>query len=216
MPKNESVDFFFRFLEERLLIFKRSLEDLKETLVKNKADDKIAACKSTLSAINSLKEAMCSRDHPSWIGKTETAIKRFMERHGHYADEGKVFFNAIVACSLDIENQKWEFSESSEHAPVDFDGYFKKFYDESRLTELFDKLVFQLQTIVESGHVDSVHALTRLQKLINTIKHNTRGSFFSVRATLDFAISLLKNLVLEYIGTIPYNQRNIASHPKNN
>ena len=203
MPKNESFDYFLRFLNERLDIFKRSLEDLKETLVKNNADQKIVACENTLSTLVSLKEAMSTADRPPWIGQIEKAIKQFIERHQHYTDAGRTFINALIACSPHITNQKWDFSESSDNKPVDFDAYFQRFYDESRLPELFDVLVSHLQTIVESGEVDSNRILTQLRKLINTIKRNARGSYFSVHATFDFAISLLKNLVLEYINNIP-------------
>ena len=203
MPKNESVDFFLRFLNERFDVFKRSFENLKEILVQNNADNKIAACKETLQTIVSLKEAMSSSDHPKWIGHIEGATRKFIERHRHYADAGKTFINAIIACSPYIQNQKWEFSESQEYAPVDFDGYFQKFYDESRLPELFDELVSHLQVLIESGQIDSIHVFTQLQKLTNTIRHNARGSYFSVHATFDFAITFLKNLALEYLEKIP-------------
>jgi len=203
MPKNEAVEFLLRLLDERFDIFKRSLEALKDNLVKNNADQKIAACTHTLSALESLKASMSATDQPAWIGKIETAIRQFIKRHQHYADAGITFINTIIACSPQIASQKWDFSESGEDKPVDFDAYFQKFYDESRLPELFEKLVGHLQTIVESGAVDSNRILKQLQKLINTIKRNARGSYFSVHATFDFAILLLKNFVLEYINNIP-------------
>jgi len=203
MQKNNSIDFFLRFLDERFDIFKRSLEALKEMLVRNDANQKIEACNSTLSTLETLKEAMSTTDRPVWIGKIETAIRQFIQRHQHYTDAGVTLINAIIACSPQIASQKWDFSESDEDKPVDFDAYFQKFYDESRLPELFEKLVGHLQTIVESGSVDSNRILKQLQKLINTIKRNARGSYFSVHATFDFAISLLKNFVLEYINNIP-------------
>jgi len=203
MQKNESVDYFLRFLNERFDIFKHSLEALKETLVKNDANQKIEACNNTLSTLGTLKEAMSATDRPAWIGQLEMAIKQFIERHRNYADAGKNFVNAIIAYSPLIANQKWDFAESGEYKPIDFDAYFQRFYDESRLPELFDELVVHLQAIIVSGEVDSNRAITQLQKLINTIKRNANGSYFSVHATFEFAISLLKNLILEYIGGIP-------------
>jgi len=202
MQKNESIDFFLRFLNERFDIFKRSLEDLKEILMKNNADQKIAACENSLSALSSLKTAMSAADHPPWIRQIETAISQFIERQ-HYAGSGRTFINTLILCSPHIENQDWIFFETGEYKPIEFDAYFQRFYDESRLPELFDELVGHLQAIIESGEIDSTRALTKLQKLINTVKRNARGSYFSVHATFEFAISLLKNLLLEYIDSTP-------------
>ena len=203
MKTNESVEFFLRFLQERFQVFKTSLENLKESLGNNHAENKTKACKNTLATIQSLKEAMSAQDRPAWLDKINDAINHFIQRQSQYSNAGKNLINAIIDCSPQINNQKWEFTESHEYDPVDFDAYFKRFYDESRLPELFDTLVIHLQTIADSGKVDSIHAVTQLQRLINTVKRNARGSYFSVHATFEFAITLLKNLVFEYIGKIP-------------
>ena len=226
MSQKSSVEVFRQSLDKRLDNIKDSLEKLKVAIisVKNSTDIKIVACQDTVQKVELLKESIAPDLCPAWIPELINVIDNFVKscyaheqskfEIGNYSvlpcNEGKqstdpslLLFNTIIECAPHIENQTWDFIESPKTQPIDFDAYFQKYYDESRLPELFDILIGHIQVIIESEQINDIRIITQLQKLINTIKRNARGSYFSTYATFEFATSLLKNIALEYAGSVP-------------
>ncbi len=105
-----------------------------------------------------------------------------------------------------IESQQWDFADSSLNAAVDFTAVYTEFYRESRVPELFDELVEELNRIVDSGEVDSLQAIKSLERLIATIKKNARGDFFSTRGRMGVCTSVYAKLRLGITREHPRNK----------
>ena len=54
----------------------------------------------------------------------------------------------------------------------------------------------------ESDEIDSVRMLKALDKVINTLKNNTQGSFFSIRSAWEFFKLFFQNYLFIQLGEI--------------
>jgi len=87
-------------------------------------------------------------------------------------------YTTVLAVYPEIENQRWDFADSSGNAAIDFAAIYQEYYRESRVPDLFDELVAQLEEIVNSGEIDSLQAIKALEKLILTIRKIAVGISF--------------------------------------
>jgi hypothetical protein len=71
------------------------------------------------------------------------------------------------------------------------------------LAELYDQLIVLLERIVDSGEIDSINVIARLQQLIATLKKNRQGSFVSTVLSWQFGKTFLTNVVIEGFKSVP-------------
>jgi len=203
MPKNESVDFFLRFLRERFQAFRTSLTRFLDLLSQDDRNQKIKSAQHVLGTLDDLKRAMSAGDHPAWISPLEAKLQWYIKAVPSHGDAGLQVIQTIIQLNPDIESQTWAFADSSANAAIDFDSIYQEYYRESHVPELFDELVSQLESIIEGGEIDSVTTIKALEKLIATIKKNARGDFFSTRGTWEFTQLFFKNFAIETLENIP-------------
>jgi len=65
MPKNESVQFFLRFLCERFNAFRTSLNAFLQSLALDDRPKKLETARTVLTTLDDLKRALSAKDHPS-------------------------------------------------------------------------------------------------------------------------------------------------------
>lgn len=198
MAKNESVEFFLRFLAERFEAFKNALNNFIQTLTLHDSNKKIDAAKVVLETIDDLKRAMSNTDHPQWLGQLETRLNWYLINHPS-AKAGLTVIQTLLALNRSIENQKWDLANSASNAAIDFASIYNEYYKASRVPELFDELVSHLEEVISSGEIDSIAAIKALEKLIATIKTNARGDYFSTRGAWEFTQVFFKNYGLELL-----------------
>jgi hypothetical protein len=202
MPDSESIAFFLRFLTERFQIFRQRFDALVGAVSSHNPEQKVEGCRAALAALNDLKSAMSSKDQPTWIAPLEAKLHWYIQNSKHN-DAGHVLMNTIIAVSPAIQSQAWDLASPTGAEPIDFDAVFNRFYKESRLAELFEELVRQLQQIVDSGEVDSLKVLRALERAAATIRKNIRGSYFSTAGTWEFTVTLFRNYLWELLSGIP-------------
>jgi len=203
MPKNESVDFFLRFLNERFQAFRAALSSFLHTLALEDRAKKLDTAQAVLAALDDLKRAMSSNDHPNWIAPLEQKLNWYCKRAPSQADAGLQVINTVLKLNSNIESQKWNFADSAANSAIDFAAIYQEYYRSSRVPELFDELVTQLEQIIESGEIDSLTTVKALEKLIATIRKNARGDYFSTRGAWEFTQLFFKNLSIELLENIP-------------
>jgi methyl-accepting chemotaxis protein len=204
MPKNESVEFFLRFLRERFGAFRTALTAFLQALALDDRAKKIETANLVLVTLDDLERAMSSRDHPPWVNSLKGKLQWYVRavKKGQ-PDAGLQIFQTILSVHAEIENQKWDFADSSANSAIDFAAIYQEYYRDSRVPALFDELVAHLEALVGSGEIDSLQAIKALEKLIFTIKRNSRGDLFSTRGAWEFTQLFFKNYGLQLLENIP-------------
>ncbi len=200
---NQSVEFFLRFLNERFSAFRLSLNVFLQTLALEDRNAKVASAKKVLVAIDDLKRAIAKHDHPGWITVLEQKVNWYTQVVPQGADAGLEILQTIISVSPSIANQEWNFADDSANKAIDFDAIYEEFYSQSRIPELFDELVSQLEQIIETGEIDSLQMIKALEKLIATIRKNSRGDLFSTKGAWEFTQLFFKNVAIEVLEDIP-------------
>jgi hypothetical protein len=203
MAKNESVEFFLRFLRERFNAFRQALTLFLQMLALDDRTKKVETAKAVVARLDDLKRAMSTKDHPGWIATLEQKLQWYVKAVAAQPEAGLQVIQTILSVNSEIEKQTWDFAGSSANVAIDFAAIYQEYYRESRVPELFDELVKQLQEIVDSGEIDSLQAIKALEKLIVTIKRNARGDFFSTRGAWEFTQLFFKNYGLELLENAP-------------
>jgi hypothetical protein len=203
MSKNESVDFFLRFLEERFTAFRTALTSLIQAVTQEDRTRKLEEAKLTLARIDDLKRAMSKVDHPNWIRPLEERISWYVRAAESQQDAGLQLIGTVLQLNPQIESQKWEFADTAASSAIDFAQIYQEYYQASKVPELFDQLVCHLETIINSGEIDSVQTTKALERLLATIRKNARGDYFSTRGAWEFTLVFFKNLSIETLETIP-------------
>ncbi|KKL16458.1 hypothetical protein LCGC14_2495350, partial [marine sediment metagenome] len=177
MTTNYSVDVFLRTLDERFDVFKRNLEALLQALAGNKPDQKLAAATQALTAADDLERSLSSHDQPPWLGPILVSLKSNVKRVN---DETRSYqlARALALEYARIQDHKWSFAEE-EDTGFDFDGLYESFREQSRVPELFDILIGALEKIAANQDIDSRRVVQALEKLIQSLKRNRRGSYFA-------------------------------------
>jgi hypothetical protein len=204
MPKNESVEFFLRFLRERFSVFRIALKDFLQALSLDDRTQKIERAKRLLQAIDDLKRAISESDHPAWINPLETKLHWYIKAVAGHPDAGLQVLQTLLDIHGKIEAQTWDFADaSSKILAIDFAAIYQEYYQESRVPQLFDELVAQIEAIVNGGEIDSLQAINALERLILTIRKNARGDLFSTRGAWEFTQAFFKNYAIELLENTP-------------
>ena len=196
---NPTVEAFLRFVNERYNDFKSRLTELMQVLCLNDSAEKARRAKLALEAAKSLEAALASQDRPAWLQPLAAALQTYQPDQAHLAQP---LMQAIGNNCAAATNHQWAFDFSDEH-PFDFDGLYERYEAESKIPELFDKLVELLDEIVQSGQIDSIRVLHTLETIIATLKKNRSGSYFGVLGTWNFVATYLKNIAWDTFLEVP-------------
>lgn len=197
MNNNESVQFYIRFVNERYRKVVSTTNDLVKCLSGENAGEKKAKTIAVKNSTGDLLAALSENDKPNWLlGLNQRADLYATDRLQNYQLMQFLFDNR-----LQILNHTWAF-EGKDDA-FDFDSIFEHYRAESRLPELFDEIVKILESIQNSGEVDSVAMMTALGKVIATLKGSKDGSYFSVNSAWSFLVSFLQNYMWAELSKLP-------------
>ncbi|MCC6124467.1 MAG: hypothetical protein IT426_05880 [Pirellulales bacterium] len=198
---NSSVETFNRFVEERYRDLINKMSELINALAGDDKQNKVSKAKIAFEASNSLSQALAVRDRPQWLQPISNTLQNYINHNGHQ-NVGNELINTIGLFYGAATNHKWAFDFSDDKG-FDFDGVFKKYESESQIPMLFDKIVEILEKIVKCEQLDSRKIIVSLEKIIATLKKNRDGSYFSMMASWNFAITYLKNVAWNALLEIP-------------
>jgi len=187
-----------RFVTEKHQELIKSLDDLVKHLVSENRESKKAKAILSLTKANDLKASISQQDSPSWLSTLIQGLQYFSNRTWNQQH----LIDYIIRNIELIRVHKWSFDTPSESA-FDFDSIFEHYKSQSRLPELFDKIIKILEEIQGSREVDSVAMMTALGKVISTLKKNKEGSYFSINSAWSFLISFLKNYMWAELSKVP-------------
>ncbi len=133
MSKNESVDYFLRFLNERFQTFRSALAEFLQALTNDNRTEKLTAAQNVLTCLDDLKRAMSENDRPNWIKPLEDRLNWYRKTVQSQPDAGLNVVNTVLQVNPQIESQKWQFADSAANAAIDFAAIYKEYYRGSRV-----------------------------------------------------------------------------------
>lgn len=194
---NASVDAFLRLVNERYRDFKDRLQQFMQTLGLSDAPEKKRRADALLAAAETLRNVLAEHDRPKWLPPIIQSLQRY-----HRPEDIHCAFDIVKTVALHgaaATNHQWSF-DFSDIKPFDFDALYEQYEAESRIPELFDKLVAILEEIIATGEIDSLRVFQTLQKIIANLKRNRKGSYINLICSWDFARTYIKNIVLHNLS----------------
>ena len=165
-------------------------------------DAKIAAARSCEAAVESLSSILARNDRPQWILSLQSLLQGYIRTPANDIDTGQRTIEALVSILPSINQQEWHFLDQESPA-VDFQAVYKEFYDGSRVPDLFEQLINQLQQIIDSREIDSVRVLEALNTLIATVRRNSRQDVLAAYGTIGLAKTFLYKFLWAVLDEIP-------------
>jgi hypothetical protein len=202
MEQNESLSQFIRFLKERHLTLKESIPFIHQTFVKTDMEKRREAVQRVLTNATTIRSTLANQDVPSWLKQLIEGLEWYLN-NSTQADVQHLFLERITPTIVEVNNFRWNFDKFQVALGFDFDAIYEECKKNSRIDELFDKIIEYLQKVVDSGQVDSIKIHNTLNKLIATLKTHNSASYFSVHSTWDFVKHLIKNIMKEQLEGAP-------------
>jgi hypothetical protein len=204
MPEQnlQSTEVFLRSHQMRYDAVKSCLQQLAEAFGKNNQDEILQKGTELHTALLSLNDNLSPRDRPNWIKAALQELNKIQSNPNH---AGRISWLVAVLtnCYLPAMAQQWDFQAIDDGA-FDFDGLYERHRAQSKLPELFEKLITLLEKIVESEELDSRKVERTLRVLIATLKKNRQGSFMSMVFSWNFAATFLRKLAWELPKEMPW------------
>jgi hypothetical protein len=200
MMASTSTEQFYRSLRERHNLLKQKLDNFFSNISGENEGKKAETVKQLQEAVNSLMAILSTQDHPGWL----TALNSHLVNHR--PDRGPKSYSDllknIVRIYLQIENQTWEYLENSDSA-INFDAIFSEFATATQFQGLYDDVIALLTAMIESGRIDSLEAIAKLEALLATLKANREGPIVHKIASWKIARKYLKNLAVSIAKEFP-------------
>ena len=202
MDKNESVQFFLRFLLEKHERFKSELNNLLKVLVEENKDSKKKNAESCLIAAQTLRNNISNLDTPGWLNESIQSLDHYVVNFNS-SGANHALLKILLRVYSQINSYQWQFNDEQKILAFDFDSIYEQCKKESRIDELFENIISLLQKIIDSGEIDSIRVQLMLERIIGTLKKHNSASYFSLHSMWDFLMHAMKNILWEQLEAIP-------------
>lgn len=198
MATKDSFNVFLRVLETKHQALNSNLEKLIIKLVEENTQAKKDAANAANQSASDLTALLSGADMPLWL----TQIRSHLKKHVNGLSNAYELISAIIPLKNELEKHQWSFSEN-DSTPFNFDAIFEHYKNNSRLPELLSELIKALESIKESGEIDSLTMLNALGKLISTLKTSKDGSYFAIGNAWSFLMSFMNNYLWIELSKVP-------------
>jgi uncharacterized protein YaaR (DUF327 family) len=202
MPEYPNVAFYSKLLNERFEHFKAIHGILLDAFGRNKPDDKVSACQSAHTALNRLMEILPSHYRPGWMQRLDAHFTSYMA-HSTEPAEGRALLDAVLENYAAMRSENFQTVAEKKDFSVDFESLYKEAYNTTRVSALFDRLIGEIETLIQSGAVEKVKAVKALEKLLASLRQNRNGSLLAIMLSRQWAGRLFSNVVRENLSSIP-------------
>lgn len=201
MSSSTSHEVFVAALQERFDEFKKNVDQLIEALSAGSLEGKCLAATKLSQSADDIKRMLVEKDQPRWLLHI---IRSLNSNRGNLEISRQCFdlTKSIATVYKSIQDHRWTFVSNGLDG-IDFDAIFEACRSESRIPELFDKLVASLDELIATSEIDSVRVIQALKKLSETLRKNRKGSYFSTLASWDAVAGVLKKWVWVELEKLP-------------
>jgi len=198
----ESYNLFVRAVEEKHRECISSFNELMKEFSSFNQKGVEKANEDLHKKVQDLKLILAKADYPNWLERIGSGTKYYIN-NSTINNSSHELLNILTSQKTDLNSHKWNFYSADSDYVYSFEGIYNKYRAENELGELFDKLTNELESIIKSGEIDSMMALKSLEELMQLLKDNKNGSYFSVLASSEFASKFTGNLVWKGLAEVP-------------
>jgi len=207
MDQNVSASLLLNLVHEKYNTIKSRLSSMLNALSENNHKAKLDESVLLHDSAMDLANILATSDRPNWLNEIIASTNEFTSQH---QDPNSIvsgsswnLLQRLMKIYQPALSHKWNFSNHKGAYHYDFDSIYQKYRDESDLESLFGALIESLETMVNSGEIDSITAINSLRELIEILEENKSSSYFSTLTTWEFVKSFTYNLVWEQLDSIP-------------
>lgn len=197
---------FMKVVREKYDQFKSALSSLLSDLSNNDQAKKLESNNRLRKVAQDLSDILAAEDRPDWLNKTATVTTNFAKENPQpttiRSGSSWRLLGELIAIYSEAMDHVWNFEEDSSDA-YNFDEVYQRARKSSKLGELFDSLISELEILLNTGEIDSIKAIDSLKKLMKTLSENKNGSYFSTIASWQFLQSFTKNIIWESLNKVP-------------
>jgi len=186
MEKSISEKLLLNLINEKYDTLKQNFLSMLSALSGNEQGIKYQSIKNLNDVANSLANALATSDRPAWLNSIVNHTNGYLQQHTtssvvvsganwRLTEEAWKIKNSVM-------NHNWDFSNANPEE-YDFDEIYKKYREDSNLSNLFDTLIDILSKMIDGGEIDSLKAVSALNELIATLSQNKNSSYFSTMAS---------------------------------
>ena len=207
MNDQPSANLYLNIILEKYANYKSKFISLLITLSENDQAKKVDASKELCDAASDLANILSEKDRPNWLKQTIIVTNTYGEQNiGQSVRSGGAW--TLLQKLMDIYPKPaleydWSSTSNGQVSGIDFDEVYRTYRGNSKIDKLFDSLIAVLKKMILCGDIDSITAVSALNELLETLKKNKDGSYFSTMASWEFAKSFTKNYVWEQLNSIP-------------
>lgn len=143
-----------------------------------------------------LTSILVERDRPTWLAPITNSAQQFVSRKD--VETSRALIRALLENYQDVRPIEVQKDSDS----FDFDSLFARLREEKRIPELFDEMIAQISSMLESSEIESITVFSALRRLIDILRANQKGSSVAVKQSIVFA-TFIKNCCIEYLKKIP-------------
>lgn len=202
MVTNESAKLTVRLITERHQELVGCVDRIQSVFSDTNGDAKVELAKTALEKAITLQESLSTTDRPNWLQPLVHSLDSYLKRPND-ANKRTQLMKTVADHWQAIHHFEVTYTEEPGVKAFDFDAVYLKYYEQSELPQLFDKLVEQLREIIASDELDSRKVAHALDLLAATLENNKKGSFFSVNCSWDFARTYMKNVLWAVLEECP-------------
>jgi glycogen synthase len=186
--------------------FKAALSSLLSDISNNDQAKKLESNNRLRKVAQDLSDILAVEDRPAWLNRTVTVTANFAKENPKpnsiRSGSSWRLLSELIAIYSETMGHVWNFEEDSSDA-YNFDEVYQRARKSSKLDELFDSLISELEILLNTGEIDSIKAIDSLKKLMKTLSENKNGSYFSTIASWQFLQSFTKNIIWESLNKVP-------------
>jgi hypothetical protein len=192
-----NTDYIIRMLCESQERLNKELRECIQSLASEDKADKIKHLKKLSVEIEHFKQSLAKEDYPEWLINITKGIDDSLISSIELSNM-RGLLSILIDNASKAFSQKWE-NDSN----IDFEDIYRAYRKESRLEELFNKLIDLLTKIMKDGNLEDDIVRNGINRIIEIIKVNEGRSIFSDISLIDFISMFLKNVALEVLKKIP-------------
>lgn len=202
MVSEAQAEYVNALLQERHNKVRQDFDALLNALAQAERDKVQRANENLKSSLDGLKSVVSQSHWPIWLRNISKNVERYSNNHSNGLGTWRAHLDSILSYSTDLNNESWHF-EQIESYIFDVDDIAEKVSSENEIPELYDRIIIFLDEILKSEEIDSLNAISDLEKILSTLKRAKKGSFASQVFTWNFARRLIPNILSSYVKKSP-------------
>ncbi|ULQ60128.1 hypothetical protein K7I13_02045 [Brucepastera parasyntrophica] len=181
---------FYKRLSELQSIILENLANCETSLVTDNVSEKKRVITKLFSNVSELYK-LCNTDSPEWLVSLVSICNKLLSSLSNTQNR-KELLEFIVLNRDNIKQHDW--FDTGTNEDLNFETMYKKYKNESKVPELFDKMVQTIDNAFRNESLNLNNTEKPLKKLLSVIRTNMNKSFCSDEIIVSASVFLLKEL----------------------